>query len=263
MKINPMDYRETLKHLVTGQSIKVAHLNCSDSKAMSVTMDVEGYLFHCFKCQGSAFLAHEQSTFRDRKKREAEKAAYQRERQRAGFNLPADFGQNIDSAGLAWLGTGGWTSDLIVKHGVGWSSFLSRVVFKVEPLGYVARAVHSDQVPKYLSKTPKLSWWASEPLIDRVCLTEDILSAGRVGQVYPAMAMLGTDQINLGIITKAKQVLIWTDNDKAGEKARRNIHAILDWIPDVQCLDIHSTRDPKRYTTEEIIDRLQKGGAYF
>lgn len=260
MKVNPQEYLQTIKHMQTGQNWKVPHLGCTESKALSITMDVDGYLFHCFKCNANGFLPHEDTSFRDRKRREAEKSAYQEERQRAGFDLPADFTHDIPAVGLAWLGKGGWGSDLIFKHGVGWSETLGRVVVAVKPLGYIARAVHDDQAPKYLSKTPRLSWWQSEPILDRVCLTEDYLSAGRVGQLYPAMAMLGTDGYNLEVITRCKQVLIWTDNDQGGEKARRQLHGILDWIPSVQVLDVQSSRDPKYYTNNEIKAKLLTSG---
>jgi hypothetical protein len=52
--INPKDYLETLRAMVTGQSWKIQHKGCSESKALSVKMDVEGYLFHCFKCGANA-----------------------------------------------------------------------------------------------------------------------------------------------------------------------------------------------------------------
>lgn len=259
--INPNDYLDTLKAMVTGQSWKIPHQGCSDSKALSVKMEVEGYLFHCFKCGASAFLRHEDSTFRDRKRREAEKTAYQEERLKTNYNLPSDFTTAIPPEGLAWLGKGGWGSDMIFKHGAGWSDNLGRVVFKVEPFGYIARAVYPDQTPKYLSKTPGASYWCSEPIVDRVCLTEDILSAGKVGQLYPAMAMLGTDSLNLSIVSKCKQLLIWTDNDAGGEKARRFIWSKLHWLPSLQVLDIKSGKDPKYYSTAEIRRKLETGGA--
>ena len=264
MSINGLDYKDTIKHMVTGQNWKVPHKGCSDSKALSITMEVDGYLFHCFKCQENGFLRHEDSSFRDRKQREAERTAYYEAKNREGFDLPGDASVRIDQAGLAWLGKGGWSHDLIFKHGALWSDRLQRVLFRSQPIGYVARAVHADQVPKYLSKSPKRvsTYWVSEPITDRVCLTEDILSAGRVGTLYPAMAGLGTDGWNWDIICKCKQVLIWTHNDAGGEHGRQVIHKTLDWMPDIQTLDIRSNKDPKAYTTRAIEHYLQKGGAY-
>lgn len=261
-RIDGRAYIDTYKHMVTGQNWKVPHKNCTESKALSITMDVEGYRFHCFKCGGWDFIRHENTSFRDRKRREAEKAAYLEEKDRQGFDLPTDFTTTIGNAGVAWLGKGGWTAEMIFKHGVGWSEKMSRVVIPVKPLGYIARRVYDDDMgPKYLSKTPRLSWWVSEPITDRCCLTEDILSAGKVGCQYPAMAMLGTDSYNLDIMTKCKQLLIWTDPDTGGEKARRQLHGIFDWIPGVQVLDIHSSKDPKYYTNAQIRARLLTGGA--
>ena len=263
MSIDGREYLDTIKHMVTGQNWKVPHKGCSDSKALSITMEVKGYLFHCFKCNQNGYLPHEDSTFRDRKKREAEREAYYAEKDKEGFNLPADCQQLLTQEALAWLGKGGWTHDLVYKYAVQWSPSLQRVVIPVEPLGYIARAVHADQVPKYLTKGPKKVplHWMSEPITRRVCLTEDILSAGRVGRLYPAMAGLGTDGWNWPLILGCKEVLIWTDNDAGGEKGRAILHKTLDWIPHIKTLDIRSAKDPKAYTLREIEYYLLKGGA--
>lgn len=252
-----------LKYMTTGQSRKVPHTGCSESAALSITMGVEGYICHCFKCGGKGFLRHEDSTFRDRKRREKERAAYNEARQSDSFNLPPDVSKSLPPVALSWLGQGGWGNNLIFKYSPMWSEKLGRCLFNIKPAGYIGRAVYSDQFPKYLTKGPRKTalYWVSEPIADRVCLTEDILSAGRVGQLYPAMAMLGTDSFNWDIIMKCKQVLIWSDGDAGGDKARRKIREHLQWIPDIQVLDIHSTKDPKAYTMRELRTRLMAGGA--
>lgn len=263
MSINTADYRDTMKHMVTGQSWKVVHKGCSDSRALKITMEPEGYLFYCFKCQGKAFVPHEDTSFRDRKQREAEKAAYFAAKDAEGYDLPIDWQRDIPDAGLAWLGKGGWTNEMICKYGPMWSSHMQRVLFTIKPIGYIARAVFEDQVPKYLTKGPKKTplYWTSEPIVDRVCLTEDILSAGKVGRVYPAMAGLGTDGWNLDIILNCREVLIWTDNDAGGEHGRKVLWSTLQWLPNIKVLDIRSKHDPKAYSTTEIIQHLETGGA--
>jgi len=234
-----------LKYMVTGQSIKVPHEGCSDSNALSITMEVEGYLCYCFKCGRKGFLRHEDSSFRDRHRREAERAAYSAARLRDSFDLPGDATRSLDSA-------------------ANWSDLLGRCIFRIQPAGYIARAVFNDQFPKYFTKAPRGGglYWQSEPIDTRVCLTEDILSAGRVGQIYPAMAILGTDSFNWDIIMRCEQVLIWTDGDAGGDKARHKIRKVLQWCPDIQTLDIKTPKDPKAYTNEEIQRHLVTGGGW-
>lgn len=249
--------------MATGQSRKIPHKNCSESNALSITMEVEGYVCYCFKCGGKGFLAHEDSTFRDRKRREAERDAFRAAQQNDSFSLPSDATSRLDDQAIAWLGKGGWTQTLIFKHKPYWSESLGRCLFGIRPAGYIARAVFNDQFPKYLTKGPRGGglYWQSEPISTRVCLTEDILSAGRVGQMYPAMAILGTDSFNWDIIMRCKQVLIWTDGDAGGDKARQKIRQTLQWVPDVQVLDIKTSHDPKFYTNKNIMRFLQTGGA--
>ena len=256
--INPKDYKG-LPGMTTGQSIKVTHLGCSTSRSLSITKDVKGFLFHCYKCGESGFLAHHDMSFRDRRFREAEKAALYQEKQRAGFDLPADFSYKIKGDGLAWLGSGGWTSDMIQKYRVGWSDLLSRVVFKVQPEGYVARKIFDDQKVKYLSKAPATAFWLSGEIRDTVCIVEDILSAGRVGMFCPAVAMLGTHAHMRDVFTNCKKVIVWTDNDKAGDTCRYKINKFLTWFPGIGVFNVTTEKDPKTYTNRQI-SGLLKGG---
>jgi hypothetical protein len=243
-----------------GQSYKLPHKGCSSSKALKVTNTDVGFLFHCFKCGESLFVEHEDRSYRDRKRREAAIEAARQEKERAGFHLPADFSQTIAPAGLAWLGSGGWTNELILKHRVGWSDRLSRVVFPLD-IGWQARAVIAGHQPKYLSKYPTDMIWRSEPIEQRVCLVEDILSAGRVGQIYPSVAILGTEPRSvMQWIGKCREVVLWFDNDDAGRKAAAKVKGVLQWIINVKVNEIRTANDPKTYETADIIDILRHRG---
>jgi hypothetical protein len=217
-----------------------------------ISNNENGYSFHCFKCGEHTFMYHESQSYRDRKHREAAIAAARQEKKRQGFDLPLDFSQTIAPAGLAWLGSGGWTADLIFKYGIGWSDRLSRVVLPLD-IGWQARAVMEGHQPKYLSKCPTDMIWRSEPITDRVCLVEDVLSAGRVGQLYPSVAILGTEPRSvMQWIGQCKEVVLWFDNDDAGRTARAKIEKVLRWIPSIRLLEVRTAMDPKKYTTREI-----------
>jgi DNA primase len=245
--------------LGVGQRTKIPHQGCSESNALSVTNEVLGYMFHCFKCGWSKVVPHEDQTFRDRQRREAEKAAYRSEKERTGCDLPVDFSHNLGGAGLAWLGHGGWTSDLIRYHKVGWSDRLSRVIFEVCPTGYIGRAVNPEQQPKYLSKAPKGAYWLSSATpVDRVCIVEDILSAGRVGEHYPAVALLGTNPTVPDFVLSCREVILWLDGDRAGDGCRIKIADHLKWIPSIKVRHIKTTADPKLHTGQDISRLIER-----
>lgn len=254
IEINPNDF--PLKGLPVGATAKYPHPGCSTSLALKVRVEAEGISLHCFKCAAHHWVRAEGLSYRDRKVRLAEMAALATEKQRKGYELPADFSHTIPVQGLAWLGMGGWSEDLIVRHHVGWSDKLKRVVIPVQPQGYTARAVFPDQQPKYLEKAPAKSLWTSNTFnrpTTSLVLTEDILSAGRVGEFTEARALLGTDMNSIIPPPHVTLVGIWTDNDKAGKTARDNIRAKLQWMPMVTIVDIHSEADPKTYSRKDLL----------
>ena len=257
MKINPSDYN--YKALAAGSSVKYAHKGCSSSLAMKVTVNVDGCLFKCFKCNETAFVRHEGQSWRDRKQRETEIAAAHAEKAREGFALPVDFSRQIGMAGLAWLGSGGWTTALIDHYKIGWSDKLNRVVIPIQPMGYIARAVFEDQHPKYLAKAQAKARWYSAPITQgAMVVTEDVLSAGRTGQMVQTEALLGTPKDWVPPIG-VTHLGIWTDDDKAGEACRAAVKRRSIWLG-VRITDIVTKRDPKCYSDHEITDILKGHG---
>jgi hypothetical protein len=253
MLIHPQDY--DFKKLPVGASVKVAHRNCSGSQAMKITVKPEGVMFHCFKCNETRFV-QQGFNFRDLKVRRAEQEAADQMKAAAGWDLPADFSHTISPVGLAWLGVGGWTSALTTKYNIGWSKKLARVIIPLQPEGWIARAVHKDQKPKYLSKAPSHAKWESSTIVDTVCLVEDVLSAGRVGQFLPTKACLGTEMDKWVPPEGVRLVVTWFDNDAAGRKALAAVTKKLQWFPHVKHINITTDEDPKLYSDAEIEEVL-------
>lgn len=91
-------------------------------------------------------------------------------------------------------------------------------------------------------------------------VTEDILSAIRVGRVAHAVAILGTEMTSekVAALIKAangREIIIWTDSDLAGRKglrlfARRLSLLAIPWKP------LRSTLDPKCFTDAQIFGAL-------
>lgn len=223
---------------------------------MKITSNEKGISFHCFKCGATAWVWHADQTYRSRKVREDEISKMQTEKNRSGYGLPVDFSHTIASAGLAWLGSGGWTSDLIEKHGVGWSDKLQRVILPVKPQGYTARAVFPDQQPKYLEKAPDNAFWLSSTIVNTLAITEDILSAGRVGEFMPTQALLGTTVGICAPPVSVSEVVLWLDNDRAGKRCRAAFKRKLQWFPSIVLRDIETPKDPKCYSRDEIKEIL-------
>lgn len=254
MEIYPKDYATP----VLGHSMSTGHIGCSTSSALKITSNEDGILFHCFKCDETVFVRHEAQSYRDRKQREAEMAAVHLEKNRRGYKLPVDFSHQIASAGIAWLGSGGWTAALIDQHGAGWSEKMARVIIPLQPSGYIARAVYPDQKPKYLSKAPENALWRSNRGVHpgTLAVTEDVLSAGRLGQFLQTEALLGTPKRWIPP-TGINHLIVWTDGDSAGKMARAHLHRHCMWLG-IKITDIETRRDPKRLSDREITGRLHE-----
>jgi len=91
-----------------------------------------------------------------------------------------------------------------------------------------------------------------------LCLTEDILSAVRVGPVCEAWSLLGTS-LSLPAATEIAQtgrpVAIWLDPDEAGVKGRGKVYRALRSLG-VDARIIRADRDPKEYNKQEIKEYL-------
>jgi DNA primase len=108
--------------------------------------------------------------------------------------------------------------------------------------------------PKYITKGWKSGHFKLFPKKDSnvFVLTEDYLSALKVGRVSNAIPLLGTHIPNtliLSLVSKRPTLCIWLDRDKAIDSIRLAGRA-RQFIP--KCVSIVTERDPKDYTTEEI-----------
>jgi len=253
--INPEDYPNTLR-MNPGESIKVPHLGCSESKAMKVTEQTEGTMYKCFKC-GAFTFNNAFNSPRERLRRQVIYEATMRIKADVSYELPVDFSQTLPPEGLAWVGQGGWTIEMMAKYRIGWSQELNRVILPVGVQGYTARSVHAWLKPKYLEMVPRGTMWESLHLskgvnLSRCVIVEDILSAGRCGEFMKSYALLGTSldtkllmQFNVYSI-----VYIWLDNDKGGTSGLKGMINRLKLVTKVKV--IRSDSDPKSYTDKDI-----------
>lgn len=262
MDIYPEDYAEIVSKLTIGQVRKVPHKGCSTSNVLRIENSVEGFKMYCFKCREYLFV----STFNspsERARRQRSFDAYREAKANVSYELPLDFSQTIPSDGLAWLGQGGWTISMLRHYNIGYSEKLSRVVIPVTYKGiysgYIARAVESWQSPKYLEKVPQGVMWESSSFCDctSCVVTEDILSAGRCGNVMKAYALLGTslDTSQLATLMQYQKIYLWLDPDKGGRDGIKKAINRLKMFSEVHI--VKSSVDPKKLTGKEIKELLK------
>lgn len=129
----------------------------------------------------------------------------------------------------------------------------------VEPVFWQARALDHRQ-PKYLA-----------PPVDRtrvipkyghsttaITLTEDILSAFKVGLVAEGWSLLGTsigDYHVAQLLDRGLPVNVWLDDDRGGKRGAAKACALLRAVG-LQVRSIVTPMDPKRYNTEQIREIL-------
>lgn len=142
-----------------------------------------------------------------------------------------------------------------------------RVVLPVTGNFWQARALRPGHLPKYMApdidKTLVLPQYGAA---DRITLTEDILSAYKVGQVGEGWCLMGTNlQANTlhALLKAGKPVNVWLDNDlppthqvNRGQIAARKVLKTLR-SAGIVCRNIIAPRDPKLMTYTEIQELIE------
>ena len=154
-----------------------------------------------------------------------------------------------------WLYKAGMSNDAIETNGFYYHERSERVVMPVGPSYWQARGFDTTR-PKYinppLNAKPIFKAGDAGPLV----ITEDILSAIRVGEVARGWCVTGTSTSddNIREIASAKcDVFVWLDPDAAGIKGRRKTIPRLRAYG-VNARSIRTPKDPKYYNRQEIAD---------
>lgn len=244
------------QELAIGQSARVAH-DCGEGHTMIVEHLPTGYRAHCFRCNDGGFVATQASL--------GEMMQELRSRQQADKEIGAapptpvvtDLTQWSPNARL-WLYKAGFSPRDIARLGWYYHPPSKRVVLPVVQDGtlvyWSARAVERGQQPKYLNPRASAKVIPTYGTGDCVVLTEDILSAAKVGKVTESWSMLGTScKTNLvaACVQAQRPILVWLDDDTAGHKgAVRTLRTLR--AAGVKVGRIMSDRDPKNHSTDDI-----------
>jgi hypothetical protein len=228
---------------------------------MKVEHKADGYSAYCWRCSDHGWIPHPQPSLAERlaalvKVREAEL------HDTATLTLPEPRQPNPQlwpAHVRVWLYKAGLSNDDIEGLGFYYCDRLQRVVMPVYHHGtllyWQARGFNKDRA-KYINPiVPKDTLVARFGKGDTLVLTEDILSAHKVGKVTEAWALMGTaltDGVATLIAATTKPVLIMLDPDKAGIRARGKIYKQLGALgADVRIARLD--RDPKLLTKEELL----------
>lgn len=158
--------------------------------------------------------------------------------------------------------------DLSKQYGIGYSARTNRVIIPIydndELVAFLSRATDNTQ-PKYIVryKHGTSAIFQTKPVqgpFDAV-ITEDCLSAIRVGRYNQAVSILGTSSAAdktmslLKSVPKLQSAAVWLDGDKAGRKGRDKVATQLS-LMGVEVTKITTPKDPKLYTNAEIKEIL-------
>lgn len=271
-----------------GETIRVMHTGCSDHKdpALSITRTLEGWLYHCFRCQTCAgFISAEKCTPDDilkqlEKLREIPEYDVVEAAQLPVDMIrlpPNDLHDHIPNAVYTWLWKFHVKLDVAYKYGLGWSPMYKRLVFPLydtilttggdrgeKLLGWLGRDVISRtkeerrklKCPKWLTQRSKHSKHFYYHLLgenESLVIVEDVVSAIRVHEAsgFSTLA-LNTTFLPTSIIVKLKQykTYMWLDGNM--------MQKMVDYVRKlstlgVTCKMIHTPRDPKEYGSENIL----------
>jgi hypothetical protein len=257
------------ERLEMGQRRRVPH-DCGEGSPLMISRSSDGYRAWCFRCVDGDSRPPPQETLAERLQRFA--------RMREGDStLGGPVGPGVGELpmprvlevakwpleGRVWLYKAGLSNADIGRLGIYYHPPSDRVVVPVYeagvPVFYQARAYQPNRFPKYLGPTPKpprlLPVWgaASSPT-----LTEDLLSAIKVGLVGEGCAVLGTSasaHLVATLLKRARPVNVWLDPDEAGQRGARKLCKQLRAYG-LTVRNIVSAKDPKLHTREEIKEYL-------
>lgn len=280
MSIPYSEWLQQAQRLPYGRSARVRH-DCGEGRPMIIEHMAEGFRCWCHRCHEGGFKPNGQRAL---------SKIVERWNAAAGDHndfkiiLPHDLTRrDLPWPAVRWLSKAGITQRLMSEYNIGYSPRYGRVYLPVYSTPsrsgvrrleyYQGRAVYGGQVPKYLNpkinksslvfssrnKSPGSSTSGENKRSQTAIITEDILSAIRVGEVQGAagVSILGTSpspgQINY--LSTFRSCLIWLDPDSAGQKATRLLKRSLEMIGQPYSV-MTSERDPKLYSHRELQEML-------
>ena len=263
---------QVAKSLNVGYNKHVICPVCSSQGARpscSINNNIGTWSMHCYKCktteiQDKGVLTLEELAM--------QKEALVRASQPLHLSMPQSATPVFNTEGREWLQDCGITNTIARKYGICFNEHTQGVILPCYGEGMKLtwlqeRGVMPD-APKYRQPrsakqgTWNNSLWGKSRI---AVVSEDIASGARIAHAtndsLAAHALMGTsiNDTQTVLLMNYDAVILWLDDDKAGEDARRKIRPILSKFTKVHTLV--TKRDPKKYSDREIqkhiIDRLK------
>ena len=258
MTISPHDFKKAGEALDPGRRTRIEH-SCGDGRTLIVSRDQKGISAYCFRCHKKGYI-HTERSLAERIAALSESWDWDGVAQES-LELPGPGKldpQEWPDVPRLWLYKAGFSNDEIRRHGWYWNPRMQRVILPVKQDGktiyWQGRGFDSGR-PKAINPTVN-----REGLVakygggDMLCLTEDILSAAKVGAVAEAWALLGTvmDMTTaLKIASSERRVSIMLDDDAAGRAGAARIQRTLTLLG-VDSRQIYFGCDPKLVARKDI-----------
>lgn len=260
--LDPRSWLPQAKELAEGKSARGGH-DCGPGSVLVVSHKSDGWSAWCFRCAEKGWVPKPLPTLAERVARKQAQllADEEMERDPRPPYPPVFDVQQWPLQARVWLYKAGLFNEDIERLGAYYHERSRRVILPVvkdgELVYWQGRNVGLCELdaPKYInSNTDRNGLFARYGEGDVIVLTEDILSAFRVGMVTEAWSLLGT---SLCVATLARllqrrlPVLVWLDPDKAGQRAAFKIIRTLTNVG-IPCTSILSEKDPKLLSRAEV-----------
>ena len=243
---------------------------CKSDRSMIISNSNSGYGAYCFRCGFNEFEPHGERSISHILRGRAE-IEFKRSR---SIHLPFDAipicVNTCSEESQAWILKAGISLNVAAdQYGILYSPKMDRVILPVYDdnggLHYMqARALHGQE-PKYINTsnpTENVLFWAEDwRKDDQVVITEDILSAIKVGPVNVACSILGTNMTAeraYKITLEYDKILLWFDNYEAGDRCRKTSRKQLELQGIEFIRDIRTEKDPKCYSHKEIQELIDQ-----
>lgn len=259
--LSPASWVHKAQFLQVGGRFRTDH-DCGGGRTLTLRRDEKGLHAYCFRCSDNGWVPPVPEALAVRLERLGRQASEDSKVQGAceppspSVTAWADWPAEC----RLWLLKAGLSSADLPGLGAYYHPPSDRVVLRVfRPSGEVAfwqaRAVDKRQ-PKYLGPDiPKGSIIPAYGKANRVTLTEDILSAYKVGLAGgEGWSLLGTSLSKpyiTALIERGCEVNVWLDPDAAGRRATAKVLPVLRSMG-IVCHDIVSKVDPKLVHREQI-----------
>jgi DNA primase len=267
--MDPSEWLAEAQAITVGTKNKVQHL-CGDA-SLVVYHNVDSWSAWCWRCHSRGWVPKAQPNMRERLARKEQQRNIDNElsyQVRPPFPASHDLTTWTPAARL-WLYKAGLNAAAIKRLGAYYHEPTGRVVLPIYGDGAERKAIfwqaRNPEYPKaggakYISASVPRDrvhvLYRGAAGCNAVCLTEDILSAFKVGESGTAdgYAVMGTSLSQHTIarlLQTTARIYLWFDPDRAGEDACLSITKQLELVG-LEPLRITTDKDPKAYSLAEI-----------